>query len=87
MAHLKKKQSFGESLAEAYRQVAPFMGLGTELAASVAGMTLVGYFLDEHFGTSPWLILTGAGVGLVGGFYNFFKEVQKIGKSGTRKKS
>ncbi len=87
MVQLKKNQSFGESLGEAYRQLAPFMGLGTELAASVAGMTLLGYFLDGHFGTSPWLLLTGAGVGLVGGFYNFFKEVQKLGKSGTRKKS
>ncbi len=86
MTQLKKKQSFGESLAEAYRQVAPFMGLGTELAASVAGMTLVGYFLDEHFGTSPWLLLSGAVVGLVGGFYNFFKTVQKLDKSGTRSK-
>jgi F0F1-type ATP synthase assembly protein I len=62
------------------------MGLGTELAASVVGMLLVGYFLDQHFNTSPWLLLTGAAVGMTGGFYNFFREVQKLGKSGTRKR-
>jgi F0F1-type ATP synthase assembly protein I len=82
----KKKQSFGESLSEAYRQVGPYLGLGTELAASVAGMLLIGYFLDEHFNTSPWLLLTGAAIGTIGGFYNFFREVQKLGKIDTRKR-
>ena len=86
MPGTKKKQSLGESLGEAYRQVGPYMGLGTELAASVAGMLLIGYFLDEHFNTSPWLLLTGAAIGTIGGFYNFFREVQKIGKIDTRKK-
>ncbi|MCL4510876.1 MAG: AtpZ/AtpI family protein [Bacteroidetes bacterium] len=83
---MKKKQSIGESLGEAYRQLAPYMGLGTELAASVAGMLLVGYFLDKHFNTSPWLLLIGAAAGLIGGFYNFFKEVQKLGKRDTKKR-
>ena len=78
----KKRQSLGE----AYRQLGPYMGLGTELAASVAGMLLVGYFLDEHFNTSPWLLLAGAAIGMIGGFYNFIKEVQKLGKIGTRKR-
>ncbi len=62
------------------------MGLGTELAASVAGMLLVGYFLDKYFGTSPWLLLIGAAAGLVGGFYNFIKEVQRLSKSDTKPK-
>ena len=84
MINVKKKQSIGESLGEAYRQLAPYMGLGTELAASVAGMLLLGYFLDQHFNTSPWLLLVGAAVGLVGGFYNFFREVQRLGKSDTK---
>ena len=60
------------------------MGLGTELAASVAGMLLVGYFLDKHFGTSPWLLLIGAAVGLIGGFYNFIKEIRKLSKRDNR---
>ncbi len=78
----KKKQG----LAETYRTLGPYMGLGTELAASVVGMLLIGYFLDKHFNTSPWLLLTGAAVGMIGGFYNFFREVQKLGKIDTRKR-
>ena len=81
---MKKKQNIGASLGEAYRQVGPYMGLGTELAASVAGMLLIGYFLDKYFNTSPWLLLVGSAVGLIGGFYNFIKEVQRLSKSGTK---
>ncbi|MGO9481001.1 MAG: AtpZ/AtpI family protein [Candidatus Kryptoniota bacterium] len=77
---MKKKETLGESLGDAYRELAPYMGLGTELAASVVGMLLIGYFLDKHFGTSPWLVLVGAAVGLIGGFYNFIKEIQKLSK-------
>jgi ATP synthase protein I len=76
-----QKKSFGESLGEAYRQIGPFLNLGTELAASVGGMLFLGYLLDKQFGTSPWLLLAGAAIGLTGGFYNFFKTVQKIGKN------
>ncbi len=82
MPKYKKRQSLGET----YRQLGPYMGLGTELAASVVGMLLIGYFLDEHFHTSPWLLLTGAAIGMIGGFYNFFKEIQKLNKIGTRKR-
>ena len=85
-ALVKKKQANGESLGEAYRQLAPYMGLGTELAASVAGMLLLGYFLDQHFKTAPWLLLIGAAVGLFGGFYNFIKQVQRLGKSDSKSK-
>lgn len=81
---LKRKQPLGESLGEAYRQLAPYMGLGTELAASVVGMLLIGYFLDKHFGTSPWLLLVGAAAGLIGGFYNFIREIQKLSKRDNR---
>lgn len=84
---MKKKETFGESLGEAYRQLAPYMGLGTELAASVVGMLLIGYFLDRHFNTSPWLLLIGAAVGLIGGFYNFIKVVQRLSKSDRASKN
>ncbi len=85
MTDTKKKQSVGASLGEAYRQLGPYMGLGTELAASVAGMLLLGYFLDKLLKTSPWLLLTGAAVGMIGGFYNFIREVQRLGNIGTKK--
>lgn len=67
-----------------------FLGLGMELAAAVAGLTLVGVWVDRHFETSPWGVLVGAVVGVVGGLYNVVKAVIRqagAGTSETTKKS
>ena len=48
-------------------------GTGIELAAAVGGFALVGYWVDRHYGSSPWGLLLGALLGLVGGFYNLIK--------------
>jgi F0F1-type ATP synthase assembly protein I len=51
-----------------------FAGLGIEFAAAVAGLTLVGHWLDLKYGWYPWGILGGAALGLVGGMYNMIRE-------------
>jgi ATP synthase protein I len=51
-----------------------YSGVGLELAGATAGLALVGYWIDRHYGTSPWGILGGVIVGLVGGLYNLVRE-------------
>ncbi len=51
-----------------------YSGLGLELAGATAGLALVGYWIDGKFGTSPWGILSGVVIGIVGGLYNLVKE-------------
>ena len=46
---------------------------GFELAAAIGGFTLVGYWVDRHYGTAPRGVLVGALLGLVGGLYNQIK--------------
>lgn len=48
-------------------------GSGVELAAAVGGFSLLGYWIDRHYGSSPWGLLVGALLGLVGGFYNLVR--------------
>jgi len=48
-----------------------------QVGASAAGMALVGYLIDRWLGSSPWGVLIGMMLGLIGGFYNFIKEVSK----------
>ena len=51
-----------------------YSGIGLELAGATAGLALVGYWVDGKFGTSPWGILIGVVIGIVGGLYNLVKE-------------
>ena len=49
-------------------------GVGLELAGAMAGLALLGYWIDGRFGTAPWGIIGGVVIGLVGGLYNMVSE-------------
>ena len=49
-------------------------GIGVEFAAAVAGLALLGYWIDAHYGTGPWGVLIGAALGLIGGTYNLIRQ-------------
>jgi F0F1-type ATP synthase assembly protein I len=51
-----------------------YSGVGLELAGATAGLALVGYWVDRHFGSQPWGFLAGVIIGLVGGLYNLIRE-------------
>jgi ATP synthase protein I len=51
-----------------------YSGIGLELAGATAGLALVGYWIDGRFGTSPWGLLGGVVIGIVGGLYNLVRE-------------
>jgi len=51
-----------------------YSGVGLELAGATAGLALVGYWVDRHFGSQPWGLLAGVIIGLVGGLYNLIRE-------------
>jgi len=61
--------------SRALREAAPYLGIGTTFAASVLLGLGVGYWLDKKLGTSPWLFLIGATLGLAAGFLQFYKTV------------
>ena len=52
-------------------------GMGLELAAGITVFTLVGWWLDKKWGTTPWLLITGAALGFVGGIYNMWKQLRR----------
>ncbi len=53
---------------------ARFSGIGIEYAATLAGFALVGYWIDRRYDTSPWGIVIGSGLGLIGGTYNLVRQ-------------
>jgi len=64
-----------ESRSAILRRAGPYLSLGTMFAAALLMGMGGGYWLDGKLGTMPWLTLTGALLGLVIGFYNFFVVV------------
>ena len=54
--------------------------LGTELVAAVAVGTIIGFILDNWFGTKPWLILIFFFVGVAAGIMNVVKTAKKMQK-------
>lgn len=77
----KGKKHPDGGVSETYRM----LGIGIELAVSILGLTLIGWFLDQRYDWSPWGASIGAMLGIVGGCYNAIKEVNAAEKRRKRK--
>ncbi len=63
-------------LASAYQKAAPYMGASTSLVVAVGAGTALGWWIDRKVGNkTPWFLLAGSLLGMVGGFVSFFRTV------------
>lgn len=69
-----RKES-GSDWTRALREAAPFLGLGSSLAALVLVGLGVGYWLDGKLGTRPWLLLIGGVFGVAMALLEFYRTV------------
>ena len=58
--------------------------MGVDLAAAVAGFTLVGWFVDRYYETSPRYTVLGAVLGVVGGMYNLIRRSLNASRDANR---
>ena len=65
----EKNSNFGEAFK-----------MSTELVAAVVVGTIIGFILDEWFGTKPWLILIFFFVGVIAGILNVIKSAKNMQK-------
>ena len=66
----KQKNQKNSNFGEAFK-------LSTELVAAVAVGTIIGFILDDWFGTKPWLILIFFFVGVIAGILNVVRSAKK----------
>ena len=64
--------------ARGMRKAGPFLTMGWSIAISVALGTFAGYWLDNKFGTTPWLLIVGALLGIAAGFVELVRTVKKL---------
>ena len=65
------KQSSSSNIGVAFK-------LSTEMVAAVVVGTIIGFILDNWFGTKPWLILIFFFVGVVAGIVNVFRSAKNM---------
>lgn len=66
--------------SELFKDYAPYLGLGIQLAATILILVFVGIWLDGKFNSSPYLTLMFSFLGIITGMYHFIKAVTRIGK-------
>jgi F0F1-type ATP synthase assembly protein I len=75
----KKESSFSKT-AKSFKDVGPYLGLGTQLAATVVLMFYIGYLLDDYLESKPVFTIIFSFVGGAAGVYNFIKTVLNLNK-------
>ena len=70
------------------RQLLDASMVGINLVVSTFVGLAIGYFLDKLLGTSPWLLIAFTFLGIVAGFIELFKFINKkeAGRSDNDKK-
>ena len=79
---IAKKKLKNSSEIKNNNQNGSFMGsafkLGTELISAVLVGTIIGFILDNWFGTKPWLIIVFFFLGSAAGILNVIKAANKM---------
>lgn len=57
-----------------------YLGMGLQMAVGVGLGLIVGNWLDNRYGWSPWGVMIGVMLGLGGGMYLLIKEAIRMNK-------
>ncbi len=63
------------------KAVLAYSSIGLQLAGTLLLCVYAGFWLDRRYGTTPWLLVAGAAVGMTAGFFNMFKELRMLEKN------
>lgn len=61
-----------------FRTLSYLSTIGMAMAFSIAIGALVGYYLDERLGTTPWLFFLFLALGIAAAFRNLFRMYRKL---------
>jgi len=68
-------------------EAGPYLFIGLQIAGSMALFVLGGYFADRWLGTTPWLLLVGAGLAMVAVVGTLMRAVQVLDAENARQKA
>ena len=76
----RAKSKYSESKEPSTSGMGHAFKMSTELVAAVAVGTIIGFILDNWFGTNPWLILIFFFVGVIAGISNVIRSAKNMQK-------
>lgn len=65
-----------------YLKYGKYAAIGLEFPSTVLGGLLLGYFIDQHFGFSPWFTVSLTLLALIGGFIRLFQLLKHFAGKG-----
>ena len=80
IAKNKAKLRKSSKNAESSSSMCTAFKMSTELVSAVVVGTIIGFILDNWFGTKPWLILIFFFVGVIAGIMNVVKSAKRMQK-------
>ena len=75
-----------QSTDSAMRQAAPYLLLGTQMAATVIVLGGIGWWIDSIASTDPLILVIGLSVGSIVGLDQFLRSVHRLGKEKKKRK-
>ena len=69
------KEPFDPYRRSATSSSASYAGAGLQFAIALIAFLFLGQWLDDRFGTSPWLMMLGVFIGGGGGFYSMYRKL------------
>jgi F0F1-type ATP synthase assembly protein I len=60
------------------RKAGLYLGVAFELPGTIIGGLAVGYFLDNYFQTSPWLLISCTAIAFIGAFVRLVHFVRVL---------
>jgi len=81
-----KKRNEPSDLWEAYRKAEPYLSLGITFTVTILAFLFFGRWLDTKLGTSPWLLITGAALGMILGFVHMIATLNNLSEQEKKEK-
>ena len=75
---MSEQEDSSKKITSSYREIGPYLGLGTQLAATIVLMFFLGRWLDSKLNTFPILMIVFSFLGGFAGIYNFIKTVLQL---------
>lgn len=66
-----------------FARIAKYLAIGLEIPSTIIGALVLGYLIDQQFGTSPWFTVLGAVLGFAGAVTRLVQYVKHFSRNGN----